>query len=48
MCSAKGKGHVVLPLCWLQPDPLNSRIAEESEEDTVKVSVCVYAALCPW
>ena len=45
MCSARGKGHVVLPICWLQPDPVNNAIDEETEEDTVKVSVIV--SCCP-
>lgn len=42
MCSAKGKGHVVLPICWLQPDPVTNAIAEDCEEDnTGKVSICL-------
>ena len=42
MCSAKGKGHVVLPICWLQPNSVTNAIAEESEEHGGKVSVCAY------
>ena len=52
MSSAKGKGHVVLPIYWLQPDPLTIAIAEDSEEDVGKVylsvCVCVCLPLYPW
>ena len=41
MCTAKGKGHVVLPIHWLEPDTFTNTIAEESEEDYGKVgNIC--------
>ena len=49
LSSVKGKGHVVLPIYWLQPDPVTNAIAEDSEEDCGKVSVCLCVCLlCPW
>ena len=45
MSSAKGKGHVVLPIYWLQPHPVTNAIAEDSEEDGSKVSVRMSAAV---
>ena len=52
MCCVKGKGHAVLPICWLQPQPLCDPITEEDgeaskgeNENDVKVFVCVHACV---
>jgi len=49
VCCVKGKGHAVLPVCWLQPDPSTDPINEEDEEasnreseNDIKVSLSVH------
>ena len=50
MCCVKGKGHAVLPVCWLQPDdpPISEEDGEASKrENDVKVfTCCVVKCVC--
>lgn len=53
MCCVKGKGHAVLPVCWLQPDPSTDPISEEDEEacnreseNDMKVSLVCWVVFC--
>jgi len=47
VCCVKGKGHAVLPVCWLQPNPSTDPITEEDgeaskkeNENDIKVPFC--------
>ena len=53
VCCVNGKGHAVLPIFWLQPQPSSDPITEEDgeasigkNENDVKVFVCVHACVC--